>query len=411
MTSSMTKLYPFVDKMDNDANLNLYCYTDHESTSQNEYDFFVENEYDISQTRGVVIDNNDKIIFKGFSKSDEIALDQAVTIDSFFDYVDNTHGGLANVKIFKSYEGAMIRMFYNKDKWYISTNKKLDAFKSRWSSPESYGTRFKKSIQSLYDTSDAFKQRLDTSSQGSDISVLDKFYTTLDKTVQYVFLVTNSFCNRIVCNPSEKPEVFHVGTFKEGMLTLDNDIGINKPEQLNFTDKSEVTNFVSNLNPYESPGVIIFLPGNVQVKLNNSEYQRLFNIRGNQASVKFRYIQLRNDKDKTKELSMLYPEYVESFKEYEKNIQQECDYIHDMYMNKFVFKQQVNVSNYEYKIMKIAHTWYRSDSDNRKVTKNLIHDIVNDQESHVVNQLIKQLKNNTRRFKKTNTPQTSPRFL
>ena len=45
-----------------------------------------------------------------------------------------------------SYEGAIIRVFYFKDKWFYSTHRKLDAFKSRWSSKETFGDTFLKSI-------------------------------------------------------------------------------------------------------------------------------------------------------------------------------------------------------------------------------------------------------------------------
>ena len=44
-----------------------------------------------------------------------------------------------NFSFFNSYEGTLIRMFNFDDKWYVTTHRKLDAFRSKWAGKTSYG--------------------------------------------------------------------------------------------------------------------------------------------------------------------------------------------------------------------------------------------------------------------------------
>ena len=46
-------------------------------------------------------------------------------------------------------------------------------------------------------------------------------------------------------------------------------------------------------------------------------YQEFFHVRGNEPSIKFRYLQVRMNKSQCDMLSYLYPKYTESFGEYE----------------------------------------------------------------------------------------------
>ena len=59
---------------------------------------------------------------------------------------------LSSFRCFLSYEGITLRVFYSKNKWLVTTNKKLNAFRSKWSSKDSYGNMFKNSIDFLYST-------------------------------------------------------------------------------------------------------------------------------------------------------------------------------------------------------------------------------------------------------------------
>jgi hypothetical protein len=78
-------------------------------------------------------------------------------------------------------------------------------------------------------------------------------------------------------------------------------------------------------NPFEKQGVILFKDNERPFKILNSKYQEYLDVRGNQMSVPFRYIQVRGT-SMERTLKELYPEYSNRFSEYEvaiKNIAKE----------------------------------------------------------------------------------------
>ena len=62
---------------------------------------------------------------------------------------------LSRYRFFDSHEGALLRVFYWQNKWYISTHRKLDAFRSKWASKLSFGEMFKSAIEYQYENQDS----------------------------------------------------------------------------------------------------------------------------------------------------------------------------------------------------------------------------------------------------------------
>ncbi|NDG32425.1 hypothetical protein EB118_20415, partial [bacterium] len=61
---------------------------------------------------------------------------------------------------YDSYEGALIRMFYYKNKWYLSTNRKLDAYRSKWASKESFGSYFFKALVNAVESNNELREAI-----------------------------------------------------------------------------------------------------------------------------------------------------------------------------------------------------------------------------------------------------------
>ena len=166
-------------------NLEIYCYV-HCTATDPEI---------LRKCRGVVV-HDKKIVLQAFPYTVEYNHTETVEIATDIDP--------KQCKIYTAYEGSLIRMFCYNDTWYTCTHRKLNAFRSKWASKESFGTGFRNSLEYLYETNKGFKNSLGESTD----SVYDKFVTTLNPANQYMFLLTNNSENRIVCIPKENPSIF-----------------------------------------------------------------------------------------------------------------------------------------------------------------------------------------------------------
>jgi hypothetical protein len=281
-------------------------------------------------------------------------------------------------------------MFYYGDRWFITTHRKLDAFRSRWASGESYGISFVNALrhQAVFNTK--LNSALLANGGCIDDYILQKFETLLNKSYHYTFLVCNSSRNRIVCNSSDLPTMFHVGTFIDGKLDIDHDVGVLKPNRHTFNTIDEMIGYVKQINYFENPGVIVFTPER-QFKITNASYLDLFELRGNQPSVKFRYLQIRMDLSRNTTFRGLYSEFVPMFDQYENDLYEISKSIHKAYMSRFINKQFVVVPAADYQVVKAAHGWFIEDRMNRKVTQKVIYDILNQQTPVFLNHMIKKL--------------------
>ena len=179
--------------------LELFCY----NSCNNDSD---EN---TKQCRGMVFNGNN-LVMRSFSYANEYNETQTTEIKK------ELGTDLNEWRVFPSYEGTLLRMFFFQDKWFLSTHRKLNAFLSKWSSRDSFGVIFEKAIQNEFDKNTDFANFL--SKEGK--TLFQRFENTLDKTKQYLFLVKNNIENRIVCDVSKDYPLFlHVGTVVNGVIT------------------------------------------------------------------------------------------------------------------------------------------------------------------------------------------------
>jgi hypothetical protein len=285
-----------------------------------------------------------------------------------------------SLTFFPSYEGTLIRIFYDvtTEKWYTSTHRKLDAFHSRWGSKISFGEIFEKAL----------------SHQNQSIASLTP---TLDKSHVYLFFIRSIAETRLVSIPSSTETVFHVGTLLNGnTFTTEINIHVTKPTPLMRESSAltvdDVRNFVANSRAEEMQGVIAFYPDGRNFKIVNQQYSYLSQIRGNEASVMFRYLQIRGNATHNQLFYQMYPEHVGKFVQYENSIFKIAKIVHNSYVNRFILKQHTIVSHEEHRIIRECHGWHISNRQTNKVTLQYVTSVLAKTEmASTVNALIKRL--------------------
>ena len=366
---------------DEENNLDLYCYVKCDNDSS-------EN---LKMCRGVVLED-EKIVMKAFPYTEEFGLNDKENVERIFK---------EGIKVYDAYEGALIRMFYNKTKWYITTHRKLNAFESKWASKQSFGTCFKQALCEEIKNNN----KLSTKLKGEE-TFLEQFQNLLDKNNQYMFIVRNTQYNRIVCIPPESPSLFHVGTFVNDKLNLEDDIGVTKPQSLEFKNVEELEKYVKNVDYMKTQGLIVFTENNKQYKILNDNYDELFKARGNQPSINFRYLQVRMDKDMVDKLYYLYPEMVKNFEDYEDILYNVGKIIYESYVNRYIKKQYVSLPKEEFLVMKSCHSWHLENRRTNRMSIDIVMNVINEQYPTNLNRMIKRFTNNIRMKNKSEQPFT-----
>jgi hypothetical protein len=336
---------------DKEYGLDLFCYKEC-NASDEEW---------IKRCRGVVF-HDDEIIMQAFPFTDEYTLKDISSVD------------LTDCQVFKSYEGTLIRMFYFKDKWFVTTHRKLDAYKSKWASKTTFGEQFQKAVE--HHLSEYSEYAFDT------------FTDDLDISKQYMFLIRHNDENRVVHAAPEKPTVYHVGTMKDGVTLIGDKTLLPAPTPLPIKTVDDISEYLSTVNPMESQGVICFTPNNKQFKIITDEYKDLCSVRGNEPSIKFRYLQLRTDPVAVKQLESLYPEHIPSFANYERIICEVGKVILYSYIRRFIKKEWDVVPQEEYRVVRECHGWHMADRTNNLISYDKVLSVLNTQPPSCINRMI-----------------------
>jgi len=322
----------------------------------------------LKQCRGQVWRGNE-LILKSFPWTLEMTQFQKEKIEEWYDGTE---------RIFKSYEGAIIRLFWFGERWWVTTNRKLNAMKNRWTSKETFGETFVKALSKHLGVVDSEK-------------ALETLTTSLDKTNKYIFLVRHNKENRIVCDsPSDdEPLLYHVATYIGGKVNFDVEIpSIPHPEEVKFNTVDELISTVNCVDIKQIQGYILFKKDSDEhCKIYKHDYMDLFDVRGNEMSIKYRYLQLRTDPIKTNLLYYLYPEYVSEFERYENILYFSAQYILGAYINRFIKKEFTTVPQDEYIIMQKVHNNYMQ--TRQKVNLENVFDVMNECPPTLLNKIIR----------------------
>jgi hypothetical protein len=354
---------------DEEHKLDMFCYV---KCDEN------DNEL-LKQCRGVVF-NGSKIVMKAFPYTIEYNHSEIETINTSLKEFKNW-------TFYESHEGALVRMFYFNGKWFISTHRKLNSFRSKWASRESFGTSFKAALSAEEENNKAFKNSLPDGD-----NILDKFQGTLDTNKQYMFLIRNNKDNRIVCSAPERATVYHVGTFVDGELVFTENINLPVPKKLTFLNVDELLMFVNKIDYKHLQGVIGFTSDNKQIKIVHKDYQELFRARGNEPSIKFRYLQVRMNSRYLNMLFHLYPEMSDVFDEYENTLYDIASSIYNSYVQRFIKKRYVTVPRQEFFIIKECHSWHLSNRQENRISVDKVIQVMNQQSPTHLNHMIRRFK-------------------
>ena len=343
---------------DSDSDLSMYSYI---KCNEDDTDF-------IKKCRGLIF-GGDELIVPSFGWTAEYTMDDKVKLTTLM------HDA-ADVNIFDSHEGCLLRVYNFNSKWYVSTHRKLDAFKSRWSSTKYWGGMFEESL-----TTD-----------------LETLFATLDETKIYFFVVRNNEENRIVCKAPESATVYHVGTMykenEEWITVFDEDIGIQHPVQHSVTDLDTLISYVE-ANGFENIQGLIIFTKNTIFKLCNKQYHDFLLTRGNESSIKFRYLQVRMNRKNREMLAFLYPQYVPEFEKYETHIYKIAAALTHAYILRFVRGEWKQVAKLEYEtIIRPLREWYLQDTKNNLISLEIVIQKLNEQSPKFLNKLIRRAKTN-----------------
>jgi len=378
--SDMEKLKPFVTLLDEWMDLRLYCHVDTETGDD-------EVITASRKVRGMVFDKHDKIVMNCLPVPVELSLDNEPDMNELTTRIEGD--GYSNCVFTPSMEGTAIRVYYSDNRWFISTYRKINAFESKWSSNMSFGTLFKNALKHLKDTDPAFEKEL---SNTQCETVVDQFTATLTEGDQYMFLLPSNTDNRIVCHAIDNPGLYYIGSFKPDGSFANDDYQLIRPvPRVIIKDGTELSSYVRNIDTRQYQGLLIQTSDNVYYKIYNPSYKYYYDIRGNQPSVAFRYLEVRHENEYTTAIRALYPEMTDTFDEYENTLAKIAFNLHKLYIIKYVNKHPIVLPSNEFRVLRLAHHWFVSQPPRggHHVTNNIIRDIVNEQFPSSLNKMIK----------------------
>ena len=239
--------------------------------------------------------NGDQLFFEGYPYSIELT--------------QTNYEGLEfeKCRFFEAHEGTLLRVFNINGKWYTSTNRRLDAFNSKWAAKTTtFGIHFadavRENIRAVND--DEFFEDEEEDKKKDARDYLNKIYeANLDKNKKYMFLLEPCKEERIVCL-TNSPRFFNIGVFdKDNNLSLDEDVvlggyEIPKPQELVFEDMREMLDTLDNIDFKRIQGFIAIQSDegrdDKHFKILNNRYKYYFDLRDNTSSIRFRYLQLEH---------------------------------------------------------------------------------------------------------------------
>ena len=339
-----------------------------------------DDEYPLKKCRSIIL-NGDNVVMQSFPYTIKYNHNDLDNIEK------NIQSNFKKFTFYDSHEGVLIRMFYFDEQWILSTNYKLNAFNSKWSSNESFGTSFKKALESEIQNNSSLNKIIPQ----NDKSLLERFQSTLDIKKQYMFLVRNNEDNRIVSLVPNRPTLYHVGTIVNNEIVMTEDCKIPYPKKHKFINIDDLINYVSKIDICNLQGVICF-SSDKNYKILNSKYMDLYNVRGNEPNINFRYLQCRMNYELTNKLLDLYPNMNNVFNEIENIIYNVAKVLYNSYVQRYIKKIFVTVSSQEFIIIRECHQWHKLDSKNNKINLEKIINIINNQTPTYLNNIIRKYK-------------------
>jgi len=332
----------------------------------------------VYHVRGLVVDTESlEIVGQSFPFTEELSPDNLRPRSS---KCDNTtaaaspiHGNVSDYYITRAYEGTILRFFQGRvtKKWYLSTHKKIDGRKSRWSGP-AFGDVF-----------DSFWK--DPGGLGDG----------LDGRACYIFLISHPE-NRLVCKISA-PRImllgYSAGNSLHSLINPDGNISdpaeflkeravdssaIERRESFRVSTLDELKEKTESLSWEDCTGLLltywdILKPRLKCYKIVPDDYTKRRELRGSEPNFRLRYLQLRAEgEDET--FRELFPEKKEFFDQIEKDVAEDLPkYLKRLYYERYSKKQFTRLPQEEHCVLEKTKNGYvpgRSIAANLRLTLN-----------------------------------------
>jgi len=369
---------------------------------------------------------NGVFAFSGYPYSIELTPNKLQDLD--FDIV-------TKCRFFEANEGTVLRVFNVNGDWYTITNKKLDAFSSKWAAKtKTFGCHLAKSIFVLLNP-----DHDGDTPNFNDVTVAKEYVNqiwdaSLDPTKRYFFLLKSSNEERIVCDADEA--ILNIGVIdKNNHLSLDEFVNLTDAFQQNVVVPTPVEHKIStledliekinNTNPTKCSGLLAifktdFSGTNIEndieqhfhVKLLNPEYKYKYSLRGNAPSLRFRLLQLRHLTNREIQTNPpVQPSYVTDFKQLYypqcEDMLKICwtvtEYVFQKYQSIHV-KRTGAYDNIQPKMEKVLNIIHNEYLISREITtQQKISDILSYIEPEILNQLIKEYESELKKQNITKT--------
>ncbi|CCA61400.1 hypothetical protein AV955_gp043 [Diadromus pulchellus ascovirus 4a] len=275
---------------------------------------------------------------------------------------------LDGFKVFTMKEGTVIRVFFHNTKWYVSSNRKLDAFKSKWGAI-SFGEIFFNTVEKLLGKSK------------------DEFLESLDKSIGYLFRMGTIPSTRIVAPAGYDLEILNSFDMNSGSEKIDENLSSLYSNTKQFSNLKDVEEYVENMQMPFSDGYGVFLYNpDACFKLENSTYKKLSELRHNVSSIPFAYLHNCFDENNNKKFRDLYPEHVETFDFYDSEINAISANLLNVYIKIHVDKQKIEVSKQEHHVLYHVHGKYLS--SRQPTTLQTVYGVITGMPPSIINKII-----------------------
>jgi hypothetical protein len=213
-------------------------------------------------------------------------------------------------------DGTVLRLYYYNDRWCVATRKCIDARISYWSSEKSFDEMFW----------ELFK---------------DADLTQLNTKCTYLFILLHNENNHVVKHV--KNTLVYTGCIDNEILEYVDDNIVDRfkidtlvlPQKLNLSVNDSIEdNYERYFNPFKRGVILRF-----KTKENNIKYMKydfksfsyIKDIRGNEPSIRVRYLQLLSEPDRLQIFINYYPEHEFLFEMIYHNINTVCHSIYRIY--------------------------------------------------------------------------------
>lgn len=286
----------------------------------------------------------------------------------------------ASWRVYESVEGTMLRVHYSSDRWHVSTNRKLNAYQSRWSSPRTFGEQMEAVLRHLVP--------VEEEATPESMHTMSSFLASLDPSQVYSFLLRNEESNRIQCtvpetwadklvyvgrHPLGAPPAFDTWTFAEDDSERGAHALLSPLPTLRRVDVSgtwrDVHALANTLSPTDAQGILcLHVPSGRAVKVFSDAYREAVRIRGAHPNIRVRYLEVRGDAALRDALRQHFPFYQSTFDEVERALHHATLHLQGAYVQRYIRNDRsVMLPRDEFVFIKRVHEHYLQDRDNNRV--------------------------------------------